>query len=136
MANSMDNLKAFDNSTPEGRERASKWGKIAAQKSVEVRRKKKMMRENLEILCELPAKRGKAMQIEEIQSFAQLKGKNITVEQAMLIAQVKKALGGDTKAIEFIRDTMGQKPVEERKVETNSKEASLLAEIVGQLNDK
>ena len=38
----------------------------------------------------------------------------------MLIAQIKKALGGDTRAIEFIRDTMGQKPVEEKKAEVRS----------------
>ena len=52
----------------------------------------------------------------------------------MLIAQIKKALGGDTRAIEFIRDTMGQKPVEEKKVETNVNQTNLLADIVGQMN--
>ena len=91
------------------------------------------MRENLEILCQLSLKSGRATDVESIKNFAELKGKNITIEQAMLIAQIKKALSGDTKAIEFIRDTMGQKPVDEKKVETNSTESALLAEIVGQL---
>ena len=98
------------------------------------KRRKKLMRESLEILCQLPAKGGRATDVESIKNFAELKGKNITVEQAMLIAQIKKALGGDTRAIEFIRDTMGQKPVEEKKVETNVNQTNLLADIVGQMN--
>lgn len=125
-------LKSFDN-TPEGKKRASECGKKAGKASGEAKRRKKLMRENLEILCQLPAKGGRATDVESIKNFAELKGKNITVEQAMLIAQIKKALAGDTTALTFIRDTMGQKPVDEKKVETNSTEASLLAEIVGQM---
>lgn len=126
-------LTSFDSSTPEGRQRASEMGKLAGKASGEAKRRKKLMKENLEILCQLSLKSGRATDVESIKNFAELKGKNITIEQAMLIAQIKKALSGDTKAIEFIRDTMGQKPVDEKKVETNSTEASLLAEIVGQL---
>jgi hypothetical protein len=129
------NLTSFDNSA-EGKSRASEAGKIGGKKSGETRRRKKAMRENLEILLSLPIKSGKQVDIEGIKSFANLKNKNISVEQAMLLSQISKALKGDTQAITFLRDTSGQKPVEERKVETNSKEASLLAEIVGQLNDK
>ena len=125
-------LKSFDN-TPEGRQRASEMGKLAGKASVEARRRKKLMKENLEILCQLSLKSGRTTDVESIKNFAELKGKNITIEQAMLIAQIKKALSGDTNALTFIRDTMGQKPVDEKKVETNSTEASLLAEIVGQL---
>lgn len=126
-------LKSFSCETEEERRRASEAGRKAGKASVEARRKKKLMRENLEILCQLSLKSGRTTDVESIKNFAELKGKNITIEQAMLIAQIKKALSGDTKAIEFIRDTMGQKPVEQAKVETNSTESALLAEIVGQL---
>ena len=125
-------LTPFDN-TPEGKKRASEAGKKAGVASGIAKRRKKLMRESLEILCQLPAKGGRATDVESIKNFAELKGKNITVEQAMLIAQIKKALGGDTRAIEFIRDTMGQKPVEEKKVETNVNQTNLLADIVGQM---
>lgn len=128
-------LTPFDN-TPEGKKRASEAGKKAGVASGIAKRRKKLMRESLEILCQLPAKGGRATDVESIKNFAELKGKNITVEQAMLIAQIKKALGGDTKAIEFIRDTMGQKPVDEKKVETTSNDVNLLAEIVGQMKDE
>lgn len=85
---------------------ARKGGKA----SVKARRAKKNMRENLEILLGMPLKGGRVADIEQIMNFAELKGKNITVEQAMLIAQVQKALKGDTQALAFLRDTSGQKP--------------------------
>lgn len=86
----------------------SEYGKKGCVKSAEVRRKKKRMKESLDILLTMPLKRGKDVEISEIQSFAQLKGKNITVEQAMLIAQIQRALKGDTNAIKFIREASGQ----------------------------
>lgn len=126
-------LKSFSCETEEERQRARECASKAGKASVEVRRRKKLMRENLEILCQLSLKSGRATDIESIKNFVELKGKNITVEQAMLLAQIKKALNGDSTAMTFIRDTMGQKPVDEKKVETKSTEASLLAEIVGQM---
>ena len=93
--------------TPEERRENGRKGGIA---SGEAKRKKKAMRDRLEILLELPMKGGKLKDVEEIQNFAALKGKNITVADAMMIAQIQKALRGDTTAATFIRDTAGQKP--------------------------
>lgn len=125
-------LTPFDN-TPEGKKRGSEAGKKGGVASGIAKRRKKLMRENLEALCQLSLKSGRATDVESIRNFAELKGKNITVQEAMLLSQIKKALNGDTTAMTFIRDTMGQKPVDEKKVETNSTESSLLAEIVGQM---
>ena len=133
MAGNPHTLKSFSTATEEERQRMKECSSKGGKASGEAKRRKKLMKENLEILCQLSLKSGRATDVESIKNFAELKGKNITIEQAMLIAQIKKALSGDTKAMEFIRDTMGQKPVDEKKVETNSTEASLLAEIVGQL---
>lgn len=55
-------------------------------------------------------KEGKADTAEAIMSLASVNGKNLTVQEAIMLAQVKKAMKGDTKAAEFIRDTIGQKP--------------------------
>lgn len=90
------------------KEVVSEYGKKGCVKSAEVRREKKRMRESLNILLQMPLKRGQDVDIEEIKSFAQLKGKNITVEQAMLIAQIQRALKGDTNAIKFLREASGQ----------------------------
>lgn len=93
-------------SKEEVREIARKGGKNSGK----ARRAKKNMRESLEILLGMPLKAGKPADVEQIKNFAELKGKNITVEQAMLIAQIQKALKGDTQSLAFLRDTSGQKP--------------------------
>lgn len=96
------------------KETLSAYGKIGGVRSGEARRAKKRMKESLEILLTMPLKgRGQITEIEDIKAFAQLKGKNLTVEQAMLIAQIQKALKGDPKAFELIRDTSGQNPIKE-----------------------
>lgn len=51
--------------------------------------------------------------MEAIKNFAALRGKNITVNEAILIAQLQKALQGNVQSAEFIRDTSGQKPIED-----------------------
>lgn len=97
----------FSLMTPEERREAGRKGGIA---SGEAKRRKKAMRERLEILLELPMKDGRGTDIETIRNFAALKGKNITVQDAMMIAQIQKALKGDTNAAAFVRDTAGQNP--------------------------
>jgi len=72
--------------------------KKGAQKSAEVRRAKRDLRQALEILLETDVKNKKG----EVKSGA----------EAIAIAQFQKALKGDTRAFEVIRDTAGQKPVE------------------------
>lgn len=97
----------FANMTPEQRKENGRKGGIA---SGEAKRKKKAMRERLEILLELPIRSGKGADLEAIKNFAALKGKNITVQDAMMIAQIQKALKGDTTAAAFVRDTAGENP--------------------------
>ncbi len=97
----------FSNKTPEERRELGRKGGIA---SGEAKRKKKAMRERLEILLELPMRSGKGADLETIKNFAALKGKNITVQDAMMIAQIQKALKGDTTAAAFVRDTAGENP--------------------------
>jgi len=97
----------FNYKTPEERRELGRKGGIA---SGIAKRNKKAMRERLEILLEMPLKDGKSYDIEAIKSFAALKGKNITVQDAMMIAQIQKALKGDTNAAAFVRDTAGENP--------------------------
>lgn len=99
--------KTFAEMTTEERKECGRQGGIA---SGETRRRKKAMRESLDIFLSLPIKSGTQCDIEAVKNYASLKGENITVEQAMLIAQIQKALRGDTAALTFLRDTSGQKP--------------------------
>ena len=99
----------FANMTPEQRRENGRKGGIA---SGEAKRAKKAMKERLEILLDMPMKPGKGNDIESIKNFAAIKGKNITVQDAMIIAQIQKALKGDTNAAAFVRDTAGQNPTQ------------------------
>lgn len=103
-------LKEF---TPEERRENGRKGGIA---SGEAKRKKAAMKQTLEMLLTMPLNGKKCHEIEDIQSFAQLKGKNVTVEAAIMIKQIQRALAGDLPSAEFIRDTSGQKPTNDLNV--------------------
>ena len=93
------------------KEQLSEAGKKSGKASVEARRRRKELKETLEILLNMSLdKRRKNVDIEKIQAFADLKGKNVTVDEAMMIKLVQKALSGDLNSISMIRDTIGEKP--------------------------
>lgn len=93
--------------TPEERRiNSSKAGKISAQRKKERKRSKEI----LEIFLEMPLKKRKNAEIEEIKAFEELKGKNITVNEAIQLKQVQRALNGDLSSATYIRDTVGDKP--------------------------
>ena len=100
---------AFSRMTPEQRAENGRKGGLAKR---EATRKRKEMRETLDILLNMPMKKGKTYSAEDIKCFADLKGKNITIDQAMMVCLVQKALKGDLSAIGMVRDTGGEKPAE------------------------
>ena len=72
--------------------------KKGAQASAEARRRKRDIRLALEALLEKTYK-GKA-------------GEELSGAEAIAVKQMEKALKGDTRAFEVVRDSAGQKPVE------------------------
>ena len=106
----------FSLMTPEQRRENGRKGGIA---SGEAKRKKRAMRETLDVLLAMPMKSGKFADIESVKNFAALKGKNIYVQEAMVISMLQRAMKGDVKAAEWIRDTAGQKPVENMNMNMN-----------------
>lgn len=101
-----DNLRTP--STEEARAIGAKGG-IASGKA---RREKKKMKETLETLLALQLKEGVAADIESVKSIAALNGKNISVQEAIMLVQIQKAIKGDTRAAEFVRDASGNKVAE------------------------
>ena len=53
-------------------------------------------------------------------------------QQSVTLALIEKAMGGDTKAFEVIRDTIGEKPVD--KVMIADVEPSVIAEVEAMVN--
>ena len=101
---------AIENLKPvQTKEEASERGRRGGIASGEARRRKKSMKETLELFLSLPLDNGKEYNIENLQNFANLKGKNITVNDAILIKQIQKALKGDNNAINFVRDLVEPK---------------------------
>lgn len=95
------------------KEELSQCGKVGQKKSAETRKKNRSMKLTLQALLDMPLKNpssSKLATIEDIRSFASLQGKNITVEEAMMIKAIQRALKGDLASMQFVRDTSGQKP--------------------------
>lgn len=87
------NLRPFDTlSEEEQREIRSKGGKAAQKK----RREQKQLKELLELALSQPSD----------------KNPDIDRWTEVTVALVKKAMAGDTKAFELVRDTIGQKPTD------------------------
>lgn len=79
-------------------EEAREFGRRGGKRSGEARRERKALRECLDLLLR--------------ESVAGADGKKHTRADMISVALVEKALSGDVKAFEVIRDTVGEKPVE------------------------
>ena len=95
MANEQNLIPTTKRSKDEARENSRKGG-IA---SGEARRRKRDLRRALEALLDKNMGKNKD-------------GEDVSGAEALALKQFEKALKGDTKAFEVIRDTAGQKPVE------------------------
>nr|DAE46025.1 MAG TPA: hypothetical protein [Caudoviricetes sp.] len=110
----VENLLKPDDLTPEQRrENARKAGKASA----EAKKRRKAMRESLEVLLNLGMSEGEITDPETVKCWNELQGKNITVQDAVLVKQIMKAVKGDTKAAEFVRDTSGNRPTNEQRMD-------------------
>lgn len=110
MANEENLMPIEEVNSRRTREQHSRDSRKAGIASGKARRVKKQFRETLESLLSMPMNNGKSIDIDDIKNFANIKGKNISVQEAILIAQIQKAMKGDTRAAEYVRDSIGQKP--------------------------
>lgn len=102
MAGNADNLLKKDDLTAEQRRaNASKAGKASGV----ARKRKKMLKELLMLALSQP----------------QIDNPNQDNYMGITYAIVQKALNGDVKAFETIRDTIGQKPIEQQEVGVSAK---------------
>lgn len=116
MANEQ-NLNPFGTLTEsEQRKISSKGGKASG----EARRRKKLLRECLEELLEKEMK--------------DKSGNTVSGAEALAVKLFKKAMDGDVKAFEVLRDTSGQKPVE--KIMVADVEPAVIAEVEAIVNGK
>ena len=101
------------------REQRSEDSRKAGKASGKARRRNARLKETLLLLGATPLKKGSDVSIEEVNSIAEAKGLNLTAEETMALAVVRRAAEGDLKAIEFYRDSTGQKPDNKVDVKTS-----------------
>lgn len=112
-----NNLLPLSERPPEERKQvASAGGKASA----EVRQRKKTFKEVFNAILPLDVVRGS---VDELSGYIDGVNENISVEQALAMAQVIKAMQGDTTAFQVIRDTVGEKPTD--KVQNTNVEMSV-----------
>ena len=80
------------------KEEAKKRGAKGGKKSGEKRRELKTMREMLNYLLS--------------KDITNKQGEKATTLEAVMVAQIKEALKGNTRAVQFIRDTIGEMPTQ------------------------
>ena len=97
----------------------AKRGGIA---SGEARRRKRDIRLALEALLE--------------KTYKSNDGTELTGAEAIALKQMEKALKGDTKAFELVRDTAGQKPVDKVAVAGLDDEKAKLDELINQRKER
>jgi len=103
-----DNLMPIEEvNSRRSREQHSKDSSKGGKASAEKRKQIKTFKEMLEIL---------------LQQDTEVEGEKMSNLQAVSVALLKKALGGDINAIQTLRDTAGQKPVENLSVEIEKNE--------------
>lgn len=89
------------------KEDASEKGKIGAKKSLDTRRKKKKLKEALTALMELPVSERNKQSMRALG----IGDKDMNNQMLIAVAAFQKAIKGDVRAMEFIRDMTGQQPV-------------------------
>lgn len=117
MANN-ENLKPIRTKS-EAREKGKNGGKASGKK----RRELKTMKLMLDYLL--------SKKIENKQT-----GKKVTTLEGIMLAQIKQALSGNTKAAQFIRDTLGEKPAEQvTTTNINIEDEKIINEVLDKLKD-
>ena len=71
------------------------------------RREQRQLINALQTILSMPLHDGDAVEPEYISSYSALKGENISVMDAIAIAQVNAAMKGDSRAAKWVIDTLG-----------------------------
>lgn len=106
--NDQNLIKPKRDQTPEQRRAAaSKAGKAAAKK----RREKKQLQEIAKTVLHMPFE-GTDAELDELEgmSFEDYPDRKLTVSEISVLKVAKKAMKGDIAALQFLRDTAGEKP--------------------------
>lgn len=103
-----------NNLKPPTHEEAVERGRKGGTKKGENYKKRKAMKETIEMILSLDATPKQRTTLKEMG----VDSEDLTIQTAVLFAQTLKALDGDLKAAEFLRDTAGEQPVAKTETKT------------------
>lgn len=94
-------------------EQAAKNGSKGGRKKAENIHARKTFAEALNLLLQMPVKPGEVTPLEDVLTMEGGKKANLTVSDAIMLKVICKAKAGDIKAIEFLREQIGEaKPIQ------------------------
>lgn len=128
--NSLANLRPYSKENPPTEEEAKKAGSLGGKKRQAKLRERKLMKEIYAEFANMPVTETLAQDL--LKAVDQKKKKKITVAESIVLAQILMAQAGDTKAATFIRDTIGEKPVE--RVAMAEIDSDVIAEVESLVN--
>lgn len=100
----------------QSREQAAINGAKGGAASGESRRRRKALAESLNALLALPIAPGDITELDSALSADGLENANLSVLDRIALSLVRKAIEGNTKAAELIRDTIGEKPADKLEI--------------------
>lgn len=101
-------------------EEAVKNGRKGGIASGQARRRKKALTDTISELFSMPIKDGKLSELEKIKSITSIKGKNVTVQEAIVLAQIQKALKGDSRSARLLIDLFENKTTDDTSTVTDN----------------
>lgn len=117
-----------DNVSKEEKKEAGRKGGIASGKA---RREKRDMQKRIQDIFDMTIAGGREG---KFNNLSEASGQNLSVIDACILKQVQKAMKGDTRALEFLRDTAGMKPVDKKEVKSEIHSDGKLQDILDALN--
>lgn len=111
------NAEATEFRTGEEQVKIARKGGIA---SGQARRRKKALTDTISELFSMPIKDGKLSELEKIKSITSIKGKNVTVQEAIVLAQIQKALKGDSRSARLLIDLFENKTTDDTSAVTDN----------------
>ena len=95
---------------PITKETAGEYSKMGVAKRKENAERRRTAKEDLHTLLRLALNKGELVNSYDLKHLADAEGKNISVQTAIDIAMVQRAIMGDVQAATWVRDTAGDKP--------------------------
>lgn len=110
----MNNVRCAENLKP--MVKGDPRNKEIQRLSVEARRRntaeRTKMRDELNTLLKLSLKKGDLVTKDDVLNLEEAQEKNVSVQTAINVAMIQRAIMGDVQAATWVRDTLGEKPTD------------------------